>query len=70
MSDETLGRPFTAEELDKAIISAEEAFRNYYRAAGLHFLASRLSDCTRCHTDAAETASILAELRYQRERIT
>lgn len=62
-------RPFTADELDKVIEDAETAFRIFHRAGGEHFNAGRLSDCTRCHTDAAETASILAELRYQRARL-
>ena len=70
MSEESNDRPFTAEELDESIGANEVAFRNYYRAAGYFFKSGRLADCDRCHTDAAEAASILAELRYQRERLS
>lgn len=70
MSDDPEARPFTAEELDREIADAETAFTIYFRSARNYAKFGRHSDCNRCYTDAAETAAILAELRYQRERLS
>lgn len=61
-------RPFTSEELDSEISGLETAFRIYLRGARAAHLEKRHSDADRLHTYAAETAAILAELRYQRGR--
>ena len=65
MTDE-LSRPFTAEELDKEIPDGEETFRIIYRSV---LVAGNPSEVERLYKAAASTASVLAELRYQRERM-
>ncbi len=69
MTDE-LTKPFTAEELDAEIKDAETVFRAYIRLTVKFHEEGKPNDVERSHTMAAETASILTELRYQRERIS
>lgn len=70
MSEEALDRPFTAEELDKAISVGEIEFRRVLRGSEAAFQENNRSECVRLRVNAAEISSILAELRYQRERIS
>lgn len=70
MSKEQLGRPFTAEELDKDIAGFELAFRITRRLATLAFENNDRNEHQRQSEGLAQQASILAELRYQRERIS
>jgi hypothetical protein len=69
MSDE-LAKPFTAEELDAEIEGGESSFRIVYRLWQQAFEAGDGNTEMRLSLRLGQVASILAELRYQRERIT
>ena len=61
--------PFTILELVDYIEEAEQIFRSTIRLSIDAADNGRLSDQSRLLTRSAETASILAELRYQRDRL-
>lgn len=58
--------PFTIAEVRGLIEATESAFRMYIRAMGQAVKVGNADFANECHRDAAETASILAELRHQR----
>ena len=61
--------PFTIAYLADNIVDLEVFFRSTIRLWSDAADENRLSDQLRLITRAAETASILAELRYQRDRL-